>query len=210
MKYPYLAIFICVGMLFGLSTYSHAENITTYKSDPVFAPINEDDKHPLQGLFDMAHEGDARAQYILGDLFSKGKGGVGKDIEKARLLFNHSAKNGNAQAFIRLAALEKNQENLKDAYKWYHLSIDYQKRRDLKNWSKRALKDLLENDELTSEDKKSARMDVKEWKKSDLAALSLGKPETHFPTPRPEDFEKTAMNDKNLVTNELKKESLND
>ena len=193
-----ISLFCFLGLsIYGLTSPAQASSVT-YKSDPVFAPINEVDQHPLQGLFDLAHEGDPRAQYILGDLFAKGKGGISKDQDKARLLFEHSAKGGTPQAFIRLAALAKVNKNYRDAYMWYHLSIDRQKKRNLKNWSKRQLKELLDTVGLSSEDKRQARKDVKAWKIAKLTPLQIGRPEHKIPTPpspKPEAIQKTALND---------------
>ncbi|TNE30944.1 MAG: hypothetical protein EP349_04615, partial [Alphaproteobacteria bacterium] len=68
-------------------TYKKPTKIPVYP-DPVYKPLYEDAEHPLAVLIAMADEdGDARAQFILGDLYSKGKGGFAKDLKEAARWF---------------------------------------------------------------------------------------------------------------------------
>src|SRR5205807_2654695 len=76
-----------------------------YYEDPVYVKINKDDQHPMDDLITLAAEGDARAQFILGDLYSKGKGGLAKNRVKARYWFEISARHGFTPSFVRLGAL---------------------------------------------------------------------------------------------------------
>ena len=48
-----------------------------YYSDPVYKLLNKDDHHPMEDMVNLAEQGDTRAQFIMGDLYAKGKGDVG-------------------------------------------------------------------------------------------------------------------------------------
>lgn len=145
----------------------------SYASDPIFTPIYPEEEHPLQGLFNLAQDQDARAQFILGDLFSKGKGGIAQNMKYADLLFQHSAKNGYPEAFIRLAALAQQSEQYQEAYKWHRLSIERQKTKDLRNWSRKEIKVLTKNKLVSFAEKKQARKDAKTWALLKLPVLDL-------------------------------------
>ena len=100
-------------------------------SDPVYKPLYEEAVHPLAVLIEMAEEdGDARAQFILGDLYSKGKGGFAKDPEKAAHWFEASARSGYIHSYIRLAALASKRGDRIAAYQWYYLGEDRTTRKD--------------------------------------------------------------------------------
>lgn len=95
-----------------------------YYQDPTYQKINPAEPHPMADLESLAAQGDARAEYILGDLYGKGQGGLGKNRVKARYWFEVSARNGYKMAFIRLAALAKRAKDPVSAYKWYTLGKD--------------------------------------------------------------------------------------
>lgn len=95
-----------------------------YYQDPLFQKVTPAEPHPMDDLISLAKQGDARAQYILGDLYGKGQGELGKNLVMARYWFEASARNGNSMAFIRLAALAKHAKNPVLAYQWYTLGKD--------------------------------------------------------------------------------------
>lgn len=96
-----------------------------YLQDPVFEPMFADDRPPMSDLIDLAKAGDTRAQFILGDLYAKGKGGLAKNGEQGRHWFEESAKAGYGPAFIRLAALAKDYNKPVEAYSWYELGAEF-------------------------------------------------------------------------------------
>lgn len=96
-----------------------------YFEDPVYVKINKDDEHPMDDLITLAAEGDARAQFILGDLYSKGKGGLARNSVKARYWFEISARHGFTPAFVRLGALAKHNRDYIGACQWYKLDADH-------------------------------------------------------------------------------------
>jgi TPR repeat protein len=148
-----------------------------YHSDPVYKPLNSEDHHPMEDMVMLAEQGDARAQFILGDLFAKGKGGFGKDIKKARHWFETSARNGYSFSFIRLAALEKRAKRPVAAYKWYTLAIEtlYGKSRD---WAHDARDHLADDNKLTAEEISRAKQELAAWKRNE-------QPETETETKKP-------------------------
>lgn len=106
-----------------------------YLEDPVYVKINKDDELPMQDLMTLAREGDPRAQYILGDLYSKGKGGLAKNRVKAHYWFEISARHGFTPAFIRLGALAKHNHDYIEACQWYKIDADHTSGREAA-WSK--------------------------------------------------------------------------
>lgn len=100
---------------------ARADDKVVFYEDPVFKPLNDGDEHPMSDLIKLSENGDVRAQFILGDLYAKGKGGLVKSTEKARHWFNQSAINGYGASFIRLAALAKHEGKMAEAYSWYDL-----------------------------------------------------------------------------------------
>jgi len=92
-----------------------------YYQDPPFKKMAPAQPGAMADLVLLAKEGDARAQYILGDLYGKGQGGLGKNRVKSRYWFESAARNGYRMAFIRLAALAKHAKDPVSAYKWYTL-----------------------------------------------------------------------------------------
>lgn len=137
-----------------------------YLEDPVYTKINKDDEHPMDDLVILAKGGDARAQFILGDLYSKGKGGLAKNRVKARYWFEISARHGYTASFIRLAALAKRSRDYIGAYQWYTLNAAHGGRREAA-WSKSELQRLSLS--LSKGAIKEAKDGAKKW----LAAQSV-------------------------------------
>jgi hypothetical protein len=144
-----LAALICLSFV----AAAHAAGIRYYE-DPVYVKINKDDEHPMDDLITLAAEGDARAQFILGDLYSKGKGGLARNRVKARYWFEISARHGFTPAFVRLGALAKHSRDYIGAVQWYKLDADHAKGKEgawskseyqrlAKSLSKNALKEAL-------------------------------------------------------------------
>ncbi len=143
-----------------LATPAAAENAEkkalTYYEDPVYKPISDGDEHPMSELLDLAEKGDTRAQFILGDLYAKGKGGLVKSEEKGAQWFTESAKNGYGPSFIRLAALAKRRGDHVAAWSWYDLGSSYAGGKDGR-YAARA-RDALERDtQLSDADISAAR-----------------------------------------------------
>lgn len=139
----------------------------TYFSDPEFAPTYEGATHSLAHLQGLAEKGDKRAQFILGDLYAKGKGGFPKDLETARLWFEKSGRQHYAHSFVRLAALEKREEKSVEAYKWYILGLRPAKKesKQLYTYIKGKMEQLKTNAALDRDDLRTAEKLAKNWKK---------------------------------------------
>lgn len=133
-------------------------------SDPVYEKMAPEDPHPMEDLLLLGEEGDTRAQFILGDLYGKGKGGLPRSVKKSREWFEKSARGGYAQSFIRLAALEKRVNKPEDAYKWYTLAIETLPAAE-RRWPQRARDALVKEHSLTSAQIRAARQAAQEWKK---------------------------------------------
>ncbi len=133
-----------------------------YLEDPPYQQINKDDPNPMEDVIGLAEQGDQRAQYILGDLYGKGKGGLGKNQVKSRYWFERSARGGYTPAFIRLAAQAKRAHDYIAAAKWYTLDADHGERGERK-WSKDARADLIDSGKLKKADLKLATKAADEW-----------------------------------------------
>ena len=133
-----------------------------YYEDPVYKPLAAEDPHPMEDLVNLAEQGNARAQYILGDLYGKGKGGLGKNRVKARYWFETSARGGYTMAFIRLAAMAKREKDYIAAYKWYSLSADNGVGRERK-WAQKSRELLAKDKKLSRDDIREAREAVNNW-----------------------------------------------
>jgi TPR repeat protein len=133
-------------------------------SDPVYEKMAPEDPHPMEDLLLLGKEGDTRAQFILGDLYGKGKGGLPRSVKKSREWFEKSARGGYAQSFIRLAALEKRVKKPEDAYKWYTLAIETLPAAE-RRWPQRARDELVKEHGLTTAQIRAARQAAQEWKK---------------------------------------------
>lgn len=156
-----LLVFLLALML--ATPAAQAEKIKFYE-DPVFDALNPDDPHPMEDLFKLAEDKDVRAQFILGDLYAKGKGGLRKDSKKAQHWFEESARAGYTPSFIRLAALAKRAGDTKEAYKWYTLANDFGHGKDAR-YATKARDALLKDKPLKDEDLEAAKKSITDWKK---------------------------------------------
>lgn len=157
-----------------LFTHGAAAETIKYLSDPVYEKLAAEDPHPMEDLLLMGEEGDARAQFILGDLYGKGKGGLPRNIKKARAWFEQSARGGYAQSFIRLAALEKRVKKPEDAYKWYTLAIETLPSAERK-WAQTSRDALVKEHSLTPAQTKAAKAAASAWKKAAAEAADAAK-----------------------------------
>jgi len=120
MRY-FLMMFLCTVLT--ACFFETAQAGIEYQPDPAYQKVGENDLHPMKDMIVLAKQGNVRAQFILGDLYAKGKGGFVKDTVKAHRWFEESAINGYNHSFIRLAALAKHENKPLDAWKWYTLAI---------------------------------------------------------------------------------------
>ncbi len=171
--YPFLAVSV-LALGLTLPAAAQAAEQIKYLSDPVYEKMAPEDPHPMEDLVLMGEEGDARAQFILGDLYGKGKGGLPRNIKKSREWFEKSARRGYAQSFIRLAALEKRVKKPEDAYKWYTLAIDALPSGERK-WAQTARDALVKEHSLTAAQIKSAKAAASAWKKAAADAAEAAK-----------------------------------
>ncbi len=179
MKLLIATTIVALGMFSVGNAYAQESNIT-YMTDPVFESFMDEGGHPLQGLFDLGNEGDARALFILGDLYSKGKGGVAKDIPTAKKMFEYSAKRGAPEGLIRLAAIAKDEGDKVAAYKWYHVA----ERRLTDGRSIKYVRDAQNALALDSTTKREATKAGKAWETAKLPLLRLNVPTDPFKAPR--------------------------
>lgn len=134
-----------------------------YYPDPIYRKLNAEDVVPMQDIIDMATQGDVRAQFIMGDLYSKGKGGLAKNIAESRRWFETSAIHGYYNSFIRLAAMAKNDGNPEEAWQWYTLAINGFDSGPERAYSIQARDALVEEEKMTREDIRNARKAMREW-----------------------------------------------
>lgn len=145
-----------------------------YLEDPPYKTMAEEDPHPMDDMKALARDGDVRAQFILGDLYSKGKGALAKKPQLARYWFESSAYHGYSESFIRLAAMDKRAKNPEEAYKWYTLCIEHMGG-DHRKWCDKSRDELVKSAALTREQIKSARKKAGSWfkdKKGELDAAA--------------------------------------
>lgn len=155
----FLAIF-ALGLIAVIATPALAQSKIIYYQDPVFERVSEGDSHPMEEIINLSEKGDVRAQYILGDMYAKGKGGLLRNEKKGQQWFEASAKGGYYPSFIRLAALAKRHKDNVEAYQWYSLCTDhYISSKDQKHCSKSRDKLGLSSDEI-----KKAKKDAIAWK----------------------------------------------
>jgi len=153
---------------------AHAEKIK-YRADPEYKTMADEDPHPMDDMKALAKEGDLRAQFILGDLYSKGKGALKKNTKQARYWFENSAYHGYGFSFIRLAALDKRAKNPEEAYKWYTLCMDKMSG-DERKWCDKSRDDLAKSAPLTREQMKATKKKADHWfkdKKAELEAAAV-------------------------------------
>ncbi len=155
-----LVMMICTGLLISVSARADLK----YFSDPPHKKLNDEDPPPMAEMVDLANQGDTRAQFILGDMSEKGKGGLEKDAKQARRWFEEAAMHGYNQSFIRLAAMAKHDNNPVEAWQWYTLAINSFDDGDAQQYAIRARKELTDTAKLTSDDTDKARKAIDEWK----------------------------------------------
>ena len=160
----FLSTLFCAVFIFASAAPAAAEKIK-YLGDPVYEKMAAEDGHPMDDMQALAAEGDVRAQFILGDLYSKGKGGLPKKLGTARKWFEESAYNGYPESFIRLAALEKRVKKPADAYKWYTLCMEHL-RGDGRKWCQKSRDELAKSAPLSKEQIKTAKQDAVNWYKN--------------------------------------------
>ncbi len=142
-------------------------DLVKFYEDPIFKPLNGGDEHPMADLTRLAEGGDIRAQFILGDLYAKGKGGLVKNTDKGQHWFNQSAINGYGASFIRLAALAKANGDMTQAYSWYDLGAALAGGKDARYCAK--ARDALK---VSSEDKDKAAAHSRDWRKEKARILN--------------------------------------
>lgn len=136
----------------------------TYFEDPVYEKISPEDHHPMDDMILYAQAGDTRAQYILGDMYGKGKGGFAKNEKKAREWFEMAARNGEIYSFVRLAALAKHHKNWTEAYQWYYLATQRSHHGDDdRKWAASQLKKLKDEGKVSGAEIKTAEKDAAAW-----------------------------------------------
>ncbi len=153
MKY---LIIIITSFIFSTSAMAEIK----YFSDPAY--IEAGASNPLQSLQNMASKGDARALYMMGDLYEKGKGGYSKNIRKSYAMFVKSAEQNFSHSFIRLAVMEKKRKDYSEAYKWYVLAIKHEKNKVAKRILKANLRELKAN--MNKSEFKEGKQSLKKWK----------------------------------------------
>lgn len=136
----------------------------TYFEDPVYQLLSPGDHHPMDDMVLYAEAGDTRAQFILGDMYAKGKGGFAKNEAKSREWFEMAARNGENFSFIRLAALARHHKNWTEVYQWYTLALSNMPYGAAERKWVAAERDKLEQEKkVTSDDIKSAKKAADAW-----------------------------------------------
>lgn len=170
MKRYFLTVVLCAALLMAVPVSAHA-NIKYYP-DPVYQKFGPDDTSPMADMVDMASQGDVRAQFIMGDLYSKGKGGVAKDPAEARHWFEESGRHGYAYSFLRLAAMAKRENKPLEAWQWYSLAIKAFDDGDERKFAITARHDVAESAKLSLEDLRQARKSMSDWEDDSNKRLS--------------------------------------
>jgi len=165
-----------------------------YYPDPVYKKLHPEDESPMADVIALAEKGDVRAQFIMGDLYSKGKGGLPKDTKEARRWFEAAAVHGYAYSFLRLAALSRREGNLAEAWQWYTLAINSLDRGDAQKFAAKARADLVEEAPLSQEQLAEARKAVTAWNDMKDARLKEeAKAKTAQETPGAEETENSPL-----------------
>lgn len=154
----------CLAALFLICAPVAAQAGLKYMPDPVYKPLDPAEDSPMQDMIVLAEEGDVRAQYILGDLYSKGKGGLPKDYKQSAKWFELAAKNGYYEALVRLAALARRQKKVIEAYRWYSLAAEHLGHGPWRRHAAAAKEELKKSASLTPEHLATARKDANIWK----------------------------------------------
>ncbi|MBU6475574.1 MAG: hypothetical protein KGQ70_06385 [Alphaproteobacteria bacterium] len=139
--------------------------------DPVHVSLDKTDPPPMDDMRQLALQGDARAMFILGDMYEKEKGGLRKNWPKARKWFEDAGRHGLNYAFIRLAAMAKHDRQPKEAWQWYTLAIEgFSDDSDDDGASAtlgyviQARQDLVKSAKLSEQDIAAARASMAAWK----------------------------------------------
>ena len=169
-------IFAATAVLMLISVPARAEDIK-YFEDPVYQGVSADDHHPMEDMIMLADEGDLRAQYIMADLYAKGKGGFAKNEKKAKEWFEKSAMNGYPFSFIRLAAMAKHNNKPVEAYQWYTLGLEYINHGPDRKWASQARAALVENKKLAPEEIKEAVKNAGLWEKESADKMRMERAE---------------------------------
>lgn len=152
-----LAAVLCMPAQAEARTIAHQE-------DPPYKTLGPEDPHPMAELLHMAEENDVRAQFIVADLYYKGKGGLSKNKNKGKYWFERAAKLGYPHSFVRLAAIAKEEQRDIDAYKWYLLGEERARDGAMRSYIQSAMKDIRTTRNLSREDIKVAEKHASEWK----------------------------------------------
>jgi TPR repeat protein len=158
----FLTITLCLCVLLPGSLPAKAE--LKYYSDPVYQKLSADDPLPMADVIALAEQGDVRAQFIVGDLYAKGKGGMPEDMIEARRWFELSAMHGYNHSFIRLAAIAKRENKPAEAWQWYTLaiwSLDHDAAE--RKYALGARETLMETAQLPNDDLRRAKKSAIAW-----------------------------------------------
>lgn len=141
-----------------------------YFSDPIHPSVNDNFQgHPLAHLKSLAEDkNDARAQFMMGDMLAKGKGGFAKDEGAASLFFQQSGKGGNPYAFIRLAAMAEKQHQMLEAYQWYSIGVDYFPKGENRLYMIRQKNQLSRDHKFTNSEIRKIKQNIKIWHDTDF------------------------------------------
>lgn len=177
-------IAICAALLVAAPAFAGSK--IAYIPDPVYQSFDPEMGSPMQEMIHLAENGDVRAQFILGDLYAKGKGGLKKSERRGAKWFETAAKNGYYPGLVRLAAIAKRKKKPVDAYKWYTLAVKLMPRRD--PWALHAetarealVKDFDMKADQMDEGKKEANVwadEARQWRKEQEALKKAEAKET--------------------------------
>lgn len=134
-----------------------------YYPDPVYEKMAPEDSHPMEDMIALAERGDLRAKFILADLYYKGKGGLKKDVKKARNYFEDAAIHGYAYSLLRLAAMEKKEDKPLEAWKWYTVAIRYYGDGDMRSYVLKRRGEISKKYNISDSDFKKMTRAAKEW-----------------------------------------------
>ena len=168
-------LFFVTVLILALGFSGAAQADLKYYPDPAYKKLNADDPHPMDDMIQMAKDGDVRAQFIIADMYEKGKGGLEQDLAEARHWFETSALHGYNYSFVRLAAIAKHQGKPAEAWQWYTLAINEMDFGDTRKYVLNARHDLVETAKLTQDDMDKARKSMDEWKEARSKQLALEK-----------------------------------
>lgn len=162
MRALFFTLFLLAGfipVMAAAETAAAGEDDTEFEQMSILNPSKE-----FQVFLDLAKAGDSRAQFILGDIYAKGRSGLQQSDVKARKWFERAARQGYDPALVRLAALEKRVGDPVAAYKWYELALD-RFNSDTKTYAfvKEAQRDLVREANLDGKQQGEARHLASLW-----------------------------------------------